>query len=122
MTSLDEYDPINENKFRHMKTVITSSGESLASSFDMRFGRAAYFCVLDQESGRTEFLENVNKDDSHGAGTKVAEKLIEMGVKKAVSGDFGPKAKELLEKFHVQMVVLQNTGQSVGDIVKKMKN
>ncbi|GAF05299.1 dinitrogenase iron-molybdenum cofactor [Saccharicrinis fermentans DSM 9555 = JCM 21142] len=105
-----------------MKTVITSSGESLASSFDMRFGRAAYFCVLDQESGRTEFLENVNKDDSHGAGTKVAEKLIEMGVKKAVSGDFGPKAKELLEKFHVQMVVLQNTGQSVGDIVKKMKN
>ncbi|MGQ1787139.1 NifB/NifX family molybdenum-iron cluster-binding protein [Saccharicrinis sp. GN24d3] len=105
-----------------MKTVITSSGENLMSSFDMRFGRAAYFCVLDQDSGNTEFLENVNKDDSHGAGTKVAERLIELGIQKVVSGDFGPKAKELLEKFNIQMVVLQNAGLTIDDIVGKMKN
>ena len=105
-----------------MKTVITSSGEDLQSSFDMRFGRAGYFCVLNQETGATEFLENKNKDASHGAGTKVAELMVELGVTKVVSGDFGPKAKELLEKFNIQMVVLQNAGLTVDDIVAKMKN
>ncbi len=105
-----------------MKTVITSSGENKLSAFDMRFGRAAYFCVLNQENGDTEFLENGNKEDSQGAGTKVAERMIELGVTKVVSGDFGPKAKELLEKFNIQMVVLQNAGLTVDDIIEKMKN
>lgn len=104
-----------------MKTVITSSGENLFSSFDMRFGRAEYFCVFDQAKGETQFIKNVNKDDSSGAGVKVAERMIELGVTKVVSGDFGPKAKDLLDKFNIQMVILQNAGLTVDDIVQKMK-
>ncbi|WP_075590644.1 NifB/NifX family molybdenum-iron cluster-binding protein [Labilibacter marinus] len=105
-----------------MKTVITSSGKDIQTLFDMRFGRAAYFCLLNPENDTIEFIENVYKDDDSGAGTKVAEQLIELGVKKVVSGDFGPKAKELLEKFNVQMVVLQNAGLTVDDIVNKLKD
>ncbi|WP_262487049.1 hypothetical protein [Geofilum rubicundum] len=29
-------------------------------------------------------------------------------MQKVVSGDFGPKAKDLLEKFDIQMVVVQD--------------
>ena len=104
-----------------MKTVITSSGDGLSSSFDMRFGRAEFFCIFDQEKGDTQFIANVNKDDSSGAGVKVAERMIELGVTKVVSGDFGPKAKDLLDKFNIQMVILQNAGLSIEDIVQKMK-
>lgn len=105
-----------------MKTVITSSGDNLQSLFDMRFGRAAFFCVTSPECETIEFVENSNNEDGSGAGIKVAERLIELGVKRVVSGDFGPKAKELLDKFNVQMVILQNAGATVEDIIEKMKN
>ena len=43
-----------------MKTVITSSGNELKSNFDLRFGRAAYFCIYDEESKETSFFQNDN--------------------------------------------------------------
>ncbi len=103
-----------------MKTVITSSGNTDQALFDVRFGRAAWFFIWNQETGEKEFLENPFKDASNGAGTKVSEKMIELGVEKVVSGDFGPKAKELLEKFNIQLVVVENQGQSIVDMVSKM--
>ena len=41
-----------------MKTVITSSGKTTDSDFDKRFGRADFFCVFDNETNETSFIEN----------------------------------------------------------------
>ena len=105
-----------------MKTVITSSGNKLSSSFDQRFGRAAWFCILDEESGKTSFVENSHIDAAHGAGSKVAEMMVELGVGKAISGDFGPRAKELLERFNIQMVIINDGNLTVKEIIKKLNN
>ena len=104
-----------------MKTLISSSGNNLDSSFDLRFGRAAWFCLLDEETGETRFYENENKEASHGAGTKAVEKVVELGATKVVSGDFGPKAKELLEKFNIQMVLLSDDSKSIAEIADSIK-
>ena len=40
------------------KTVITSSGNTLTSKFDKRFGRAEFFCLLDEATGQTSFIAN----------------------------------------------------------------
>ena len=104
-----------------MKTIISSTGNKLDSGFDLRFGRAAWFCLLDEESGETTFYENENKEVSHGAGTKAVEKLVELGATKVISGDFGPKAKELLEKFDIQMVLLSDDSKSIADITAIIK-
>jgi predicted Fe-Mo cluster-binding NifX family protein len=104
-----------------MKTIISSNGNKPDSGFDLRFGRAAWFCLLDEESGETSFHENEYKDALHGAGTKVVEKVIELGATRVISGDFGPKAKELLEKFNIQMVLLSDDSKSVHDIIKSIK-
>lgn len=104
-----------------MKTIITSSGESMTSEFDLRFGRAAYFCVLDEESGKTEFFHNEDQNAEMGAGTKAAEKALEWGVQKVISGDFGPKAKEVLERFNVQMVIMTDSSAKVEDVVKLLQ-
>ncbi len=104
-----------------MKTVITSTGDSLDSDFDLRFGRAAWFCLHDEESGECTFVKNENAEASNGAGLKVSEKMVELGVGKVISGDFGPKAKDLLDKFKIQMVILQNEGSKVQDIINKIK-
>ena len=104
-----------------MKTLISSTGNKLDSGFDLRFGRAGWFCLLDEETGETTFYENENKEVSHGAGTKAVEKLVELGATKVISGDFGPKAKELLEKFNIQMVLLSDDSKSIADIVDSIK-
>ena len=104
-----------------MKTLISSTGNNLDSSFDLRFGRAAWFCLLNEETGETSFYENENKEASHGAGTKVVEKVVELGVTRVISGDFGPKAKELLEKFNIQMVLLSDDSKSIADIADSIK-
>lgn len=101
------------------KTVITAEGNDINSTFDLRFGRAGWFCILDNDSKEVTFIENEYADANHGAGTKVAEKMIELKVTKAISGDFGPKAKELLEKFNIQMVIIQEN-QLVKSIIDKL--
>ena len=104
-----------------MKTLISSSGNKLESGFDLRFGRAAWFCLYDEESGETTFFENEFKDSHQGAGGKVVEKAVSLGVGKAISGDFGPKAKDLMDKFKVQMVILPDNNQTIQDIINQLK-
>jgi len=105
----------------NMKTLISSSGDNLKSHFDLRFGRADWFCLLDEETGDCSFFENEFKNESHGAGGKVVENAVNLGVSKVISGDFGPKAKDLLEKFKVQMVILPDGNQSIKNILEKIK-
>jgi predicted Fe-Mo cluster-binding NifX family protein len=104
-----------------MKTVISSTGNNLDSGFDLRFGRAGWFCLLDEETGETSFYENESNEASHGAGTKAVEKVVELGAAKVISGDFGPKAKELLEKFKIQMVLLSDDSKCIADIIDRIK-
>ncbi len=89
--------------------IITSSGNELTSQFDKRFGRAEWFCLLDNETKKSRFIKNKFVDSNHGAGTKAAELMIELKVDKIISGDFGPKAKELLEEVNIQMVIIQDS-------------
>ena len=104
-----------------MKTLISSTGDNLNSGFDLRFGRAGWFCLLDEETGETRFYENGNLEATHGAGTKAVEKVVELDVTRVISGDFGPKAKELLEKFNIQMVLLSDDSKSIADIIDGIK-
>lgn len=104
-----------------MKTVITSTENNPSALFDKRFGRASWFCVYDDEAPSVKFYENAHANDGNGAGTKAAEQMVELGVTKVISGDFGPKAKDLLEKFNIQMVVLQDDDLTTGSIIEKLK-
>ncbi len=101
-----------------MKLAITSSGNNLQSSFDMRFGRAAWFCVYDTETKYTEFIQN--ESTNGGAGTKAAEKMAQLGVSQIFSGDFGPKAKTMLERFRIQMIILNEKKKTIQEVVNKI--
>ena len=103
-----------------MKTVITSQGNNQKAPFDPRFGRAAWFCLIDDEAGKPSFIENDQAEATGGAGVKAAEKMVELGVQKVISGHFGPKAKELLEKFNIQMVIIADDHQSIKEIISRL--
>lgn len=104
-----------------MKIVITSTGDQLSSTFDLRFGRAKYFCLYNENTKGTTFYPNPNTAANSGAGVKTSEKMVELGAKKVVSGDFGPKAKDLLERFNIQMVILQDDKRSVKEIIDSIR-
>lgn len=104
-----------------MKTLISATENHLDSGFDLRFGRAAWFCLLNEETGETIFYENEHREATQGAGTKAVEKLMELGATRVISGDFGPKAKELLEKFNIQMILLTDDSKSIADIIDSIK-
>jgi len=103
------------------KILITSSGNEISAQFDKRFGRAAYFCIYDTINKESIFIENIYAEAGHGAGTKAAENAVESKVDKVISGDFGPKAKDFLDKFNIQMVVVQESSTTISDIIKKIE-
>ncbi len=104
-----------------MKILISSTGKTRSSGFDLRFGRANWFCIYDKETGKTTFIENPHLEDGHGAGPKAAELAYDNGVEQVISGDFGPKAKELLTKLNIQMIILDEDALTIEDIVKKLE-
>jgi predicted Fe-Mo cluster-binding NifX family protein len=105
-----------------MKTVITAMEDKALAQFDKRFGRAEWFCVYNEETNTTEFIKNNNVDATNGAGVKAAEKMVELEVQKIISGDFGPKAKELLDKFSIQMVIVNDSDITIEEIISKLKS
>jgi predicted Fe-Mo cluster-binding NifX family protein len=100
-----------------MKIVITSSGERLNSKFDMRFGRCKWFCIWDSEKQSAEFIENTFKTLNGGAGTRAAELVAELNAAQVVSGDFGPKAKMLLDQFKIKLTVYDTPEMTVQEII-----
>ena len=102
------------------KIAITSLGNSHDSKFDLRFGRAEWFCVIDSETCEKQFIENNNSNAPNGAGIKAAELMATLGVKRVISGDFGPKAKDLLERLKIQMVIIKDDGLKIGELIRKM--
>ncbi|WP_340112286.1 NifB/NifX family molybdenum-iron cluster-binding protein [Maribellus mangrovi] len=103
-----------------MKTIITSTGDKLDSKFDQRFGRAGWFCVYDPDTKTSNFIENNFKNVNGGAGTKSSEMAAELGASQIISGDFGPKAKSMLEKFQIQMIILDEPNLCVKDIIDQI--
>lgn len=104
-----------------MKTIITSTGNSPDADFDQRFGRCAYFCLYDEDSRETEFVKNDAANANEGAGRSAAAAIAKLGAGKVISGDFGHKAKDILEQMNIQMVVVDGKSKSVYDIIQQIK-
>src|SRR5690554_5265611 len=90
-----------------MKVAITSTGDSLDSKLDERFGRCSFFVVYDTESKSTEFIPNPNKEAENGAGPASVQVVASRNVSKIVSGEFGMKIKSLVDSLQIQMIVVK---------------
>ncbi|NWF91175.1 MAG: dinitrogenase iron-molybdenum cofactor biosynthesis protein [Ignavibacteriaceae bacterium] len=80
-----------------MKIAFTTSGESLASPLDSRFGRAPRLLIYDQDQDTFEVLDNrKNVEAAQGAGIQAAEAVVRSGAQTLVTGHCGPKAFRVL--------------------------
>jgi len=100
-----------------MKIVISATEGNLDAQVDQRFGRAAWFLIIETETG--ELLEAINnstgKEAAHGAGIGAAALVADKGVQAVLTGRVGPKAVPVLEKANVQ--IINDTRGSVRDVL-----
>ena len=100
-----------------MKVAITSTGNSLESKLDQRFGRCAFFVIYDTEKEEMEFITNPNKDAQNGAGPASVQMVASHNVQKIISGEFGIKVKSLLDSLKIQMIILKEPEKRVSEII-----
>ena len=103
-----------------MKVAITSQGNTHESTLDSRFGRCSFFAIYDSETQATEFIENPHKESNEGAGPAAAQFVITKGVQKIVSGEFGGKAKSVLEALNIQMIEIKDTEITIGNVLENI--
>jgi predicted Fe-Mo cluster-binding NifX family protein len=89
-----------------MKIAVSARGKTLESEMDPRFGRAAYFILIDPESMAFEVLENrQNLSLPQGAGIQAAQTVVDHGARAVITGNCGPKAFRVLQAAGVQVAV-----------------
>jgi predicted Fe-Mo cluster-binding NifX family protein len=95
-----------------MKIAITTMSPSIDAQVDPRFGRGAYFLVVESDTLEWQAEANPAVNASGGAGVQAAQIVAQHGAQVAISGDFGPNAYEALTAAGVQMF-LTPAGESL---------
>lgn len=104
-----------------MKLAITTRGEGLKAETDQRFGRCAYFVVVDTDSGTlVESINNAAVGLSGGAGPQAAQLLSKHGVEAVALGNVGPNAIEALNAAKIK--VYSGVEGTVEDTLKKFND
>jgi len=91
-----------------MKIVVSSTGKDLDSEIAPRFGRCAYFIIVDTDTMVYEALDNGNLALGGGAGIQSAQLVASKGAKVVITGNCGPNAVRTLAAAGVEVIVGQS--------------
>src|SRR4030042_265908 len=86
-----------------MKIAVTSVGKTLDSEVEQRFGRAAYFIIIDTEVMDFNVIENESVAAGGGAGISSAKAVIDAGAEAVLTGNCGPNAQRTLSAADVRL-------------------
>ncbi len=91
-----------------MKIAISSTGKSLESQIDPRFGRCAYFVIVETDDMSFEAFDNESVTLGGGAGIQAAQFVASKGAKAIITGNVGPNAVQTLSASHVEIFAGQS--------------
>jgi len=86
-----------------MKIAITSTAKRLDSQVDPRFGRAAYFVIVDTETMDFSVIENESAAAAGGAGISSGKVVIDAGAEVMLTGNCGPNAQRTLSAAGIKL-------------------
>ncbi len=91
-----------------MKIAISAEQPNVESPVDLRFGRAKFFMIHDDENQTWEFIDNEHDlNSAQGAGIQSAANVVSAGCKVLISGHCGPKAFTALSKAGVSVFTVK---------------
>jgi predicted Fe-Mo cluster-binding NifX family protein len=88
-----------------MKIAVSSTGKDLDSQLDPRFGRCAYFLVVDSDVMHFEAYPNDSASMGGGAGIQAAQFLASKNVQAVITGNCGPNAVRTLSAAGIELFV-----------------
>ena len=100
-----------------MIVAITSTGNSLESFIDPRFGRCSYFVFYNTETKESVFQPNPFKDNDEGVGVAVVDWISAFSCSKIISGQFGMKIKPLLDESRIQLILVNDPKLTIRQII-----
>ena len=104
-----------------MKIAVSSSGKDLDAQLDPRFGRSAYFIIVDPEIMAFEVVENQqNLNLPQGAGIQAAKTIVDNKADVLITGHCGPKAFKVLHSAGV--IIAIGAKGSVAEAIQQYTN
>lgn len=97
-----------------MKIAISSTGRDLGDRVAELFGRCPYFLIVeisDKKIGEIQARENLNSDQTGGAGIAAAKFLAEMDVSAVIAQNIGPRAADVLKQFGIETYYFDGAGK-----------
>ncbi len=86
-----------------MKVAVSSTGGSLDSAVDPRFGRCSVFLMVDTETMKHQAVPNSSIGAAHGAGIGAAQAVAQLGVEAVLTGHVGPNAHMALSQAGISV-------------------
>ncbi len=102
-----------------MIVAISSSGTTLESNVDARFGRCPYFIIYDTGKDTFSHVDNQSRQAIGGAGVQAAQMIVDQNIKAVITGNIGPNAYKVLSAASIS--VYSGTTGSVENAIDKLK-
>jgi predicted Fe-Mo cluster-binding NifX family protein/ferredoxin len=102
-----------------MRIAVTATGPSLDDHVEARFGRCAYFLIVDTETLEHEPIENPNVALGGGAGIQSAQLMADRDVQTVLTGNCGPNAFQVFGAAGIRVIV--GVSGVVRDAVEQFK-
>lgn len=87
-----------------MRVAVSAVEPSVESKVDPRFGRCAWFVLVEPETMAFEVLENSSGAAAQGAGIATAQMIAGRGVEAVLTGNCGPNAYDVLAAAGIGVV------------------
>ena len=98
-----------------MKIAVSSTGKTLESDVDARFGRCEYFLIIEiknKEIKNVKAIENTAKAQMGGAGITAGEIVANEKVDAIITTNLGPRAFSVFGQFGIK--IYQGQGKVKG--------
>ncbi len=87
-----------------MKIALSASQKDLDSTIDPRFGRCAYFLIINPDDMSFDCFENESANLGGGAGIQAAQFVVSHGATVVITGNMGPNAVNALSSAGVEII------------------
>ena len=100
-----------------MKIAVSSTGQTLDSAVEARFGRCPYFLIVNPATMEFQAIANAGAAQAGGAGIQSAQLIVEKGASVVLTGRCGPNALQVFERAGIQVVT--DVSGSVSQVVQQ---
>ena len=102
-----------------MKIAVSATGNHVDSAIDQRFGRCAYFLIVDTENMNFEAFSNESSALGGGAGIQSAQFISSKGAQVLITGNCGPNAVQTLSASGIKVILGQ--GGTAKEAIERFK-